>query len=759
MTCGGCVNFLETTLKTKLPGVVTAAVALMIERADVTYDPAKTSPAAIGKLIDASGFTSTLMAAKPSGGVKKPKAAAAAAVVGTKRTNNQANGGSSASSGAEESKTNGRSGDRVPLTRGQGSSSALLSPSSNYGGILHGDDADGDGDYQDEDDDHEDGGGTEVDECLTSGEGRDIEKGHDRSATPNGHAKKKKKNVSSSSPSAASASPSKNARGKRGATDSTANSTPRRRVKEAADDRFYEDDEALGEEVDEQGNHLSGGEGEDDYDDEAGGAFDERPKELPIEVSKRMWWRKLKITLVFAVPVLFLAMVAPAIPVLSDVLMTPIVGNFTVMALLLWSLCTPVQFGIGAHFFRVAYTGLKHGHANMSLLITLGTLSAYLYSAIASIMAMFATPSPHGGAHMAQGGEMREHFFETSSTMIAIVVFGQWIENFAKSKTSEALSKLMSLQSATATKVVLDDRGVVESEMEVAGDDLRPGELIKVLRAQRVPADSMIIQGTCYVDESMLTGESLPVCRKETDPIIGGTVITDGMVIAQVKRVGKDTTLSQIVRLVEDAQASKAPISAYADKVSSVFVPAICVLAVITFIVWLSLASSGTVPEEDRHGASSFLFAFMFGISVLVIACPCALGLATPTAVMVGTGVGAKLGILIKGGAVCIIMISASFASPLLHGLLRVVSCRFFISLPLLIILYSSSVSVCIPTFPTLSLSLSAICHTHCRRWRWPARSLVWSWTRPAPSLRASPVSPTSGCSLPPLPLLLFQPL
>lgn len=355
------------------------------------------------------------------------------------------------------------------------------------------------------------------------------------------------------------------------------------------------------------------------------------------------YYRLLLICLFFGVPVFFFAMVLPYIPAFQNALHKRVSGNLSLTSFLLWILCTPVQFYVGAIFYKAAWKGLVHCSFNMSLLVVLGTTAAYAYAFI-DVISDWASEADTSGEHVMGG----EHFFETSSTLITFVILGRYLENIAKGKTSEALTKLMSLQASFATVVTLNDRDEVIEEKEVPAELLKSGDVVKVLRGQKIPADGVVQNGTITIDESMITGEPMPALKNVGDPVIGSTVIQEGQCRIACTQVGEDTKLSQIVRLMENAQSSKAPIQAFADQVSSVFVPFVIITSLVTFFLWLNFAEH--IEMSAKMGESDFLFAFLFGLAVMVIACPCALGLATPTAVMVGTGVAASLGVLIKGG-------------------------------------------------------------------------------------------------------------
>jgi Cu+-exporting ATPase len=296
---------------------------------------------------------------------------------------------------------------------------------------------------------------------------------------------------------------------------------------------------------------------------------------------------------------------------------------------LLWLLATPVQFWAGWQFYRGTWGALKHRTADMNTLIAVGTSAAYFYSAVVVI-----APQVFTGARMAP-----EVYFDTSSMIIALVLLGRFLEARAKGQTSEAIKKLISLRPDKA--VVIRD-GV---ESEVAVEELQVGDIVLVRPGERVPVDGTVTQGYSTVDESMITGESLPVEKKVGDVVIGGTINLTGSFQFEATRVGKDTTLARIIRMVEEAQGSKAPVQRLADIIASYFVPAVVGVAIVTFVVWSFLG-----PEPAlTHALLNF-------VAVLIIACPCALGLATPTAIIVGTGKGAENGVLIRSGEALEIM-------------------------------------------------------------------------------------------------------
>lgn len=283
-------------------------------------------------------------------------------------------------------------------------------------------------------------------------------------------------------------------------------------------------------------------------------------------------------------------------------------------------IATPVQFYVGARFYRNAYHALKSGSSNMDVLIAMGTSAAYFYS----LYNVFFVP-------LEPGMMMKDLYFESAVVIITLILLGKYLEAVAKGKTSEAIKKLMGLQAKTA-RVIREGK-----EEDILIEEVRPGDLIIVKPGEKIPVDGIVVEGSSAVDESMLTGESIPVEKKAGDQVIGATINRFGAFTFKATKVGKDTALAQIIRMVEEAQGSKAPIQKIADQVSGVFVPVVIVIALVTFILWYLFTG------EFTQGLIS-------AVAVLVIACPCALGLATPTAIMVGTGKGAENGILIKGG-------------------------------------------------------------------------------------------------------------
>jgi Cu+-exporting ATPase len=295
-------------------------------------------------------------------------------------------------------------------------------------------------------------------------------------------------------------------------------------------------------------------------------------------------------------------------------------------------LSTPVVFWCGWQFFRMAWMGLKRFRANMDSLVALGTGTAYVYSVAATIWPGFFA-SGVGQAGM-NGMAMVPVYFEAAAVIIVLVLLGKLFEARATNQTGEAIKRLIGLQAKTAR--VLRD-GV---ERDIPVEEVTVGEIVLVKPGEKIPVDGVVESGSSSIDESMLTGESVPVEKTAGSPVFGATLNALGALRFKATKVGKDTALQQIVRLVEQAQGSKAPIARLADTISGYFTPAVLAIAIVTFVTWFFIA-----PVDSR--LSSALLAF---VSVLIIACPCALGLATPTAIMVGTGRGAEHGILIKGG-------------------------------------------------------------------------------------------------------------
>jgi len=291
-------------------------------------------------------------------------------------------------------------------------------------------------------------------------------------------------------------------------------------------------------------------------------------------------------------------------------------------------LATPVQFSVGSGFYKGAWSSIQMRMFTMDSLIAIGTSAAYFYSVVVFLQYAFF----HGSIIGIGGEKIPDLYFETAALLITFVSLGKWIESRAKGQTSEAIKKLMRLQPKTARVI----RG--EKTEDIPIESVIIGDVILVRPGEKVPTDGVITKGLSALDESMLTGESMPVEKKEGDKVTGATLNKTGSFEFRTTKIGADTALAQIIRLIEEAQGSRAPIQAFADRVSSWFVPAVIGIAILTFIVWFFVIHA------------SLSFSLMAFTAVLVIACPCALGLATPTAIMVATGKGAQYGILIKGG-------------------------------------------------------------------------------------------------------------
>src|SRR3989338_615625 len=284
-------------------------------------------------------------------------------------------------------------------------------------------------------------------------------------------------------------------------------------------------------------------------------------------------------------------------------------------------LATPVQFWAGFAFYRATISALKHRTANMDTLVAIGTTVAFGYSAFVTVLPQLVIkigiePMP---------------YFDTAAIIIGLILLGRYFEAKAKAGTSEAIKKLIGLQAKTA-RVLRDGK-----EVDIPIDRVVIGDVIRVRPGEKIPVDGKIIEGQSSIDESMITGESIPIDKAKGDIVIGATLNKTGSFLYKATKVGADTMLSQIIKLVQEAQASKAPIQRLVDLISSYFVPVVLILAITTFVVWYVFGPSPV-----------FLFAMLNAIAVLIIACPCAMGLATPTAIMVGTGIGANKGILIK---------------------------------------------------------------------------------------------------------------
>ncbi|CAJ2500417.1 Uu.00g032700.m01.CDS01 [Anthostomella pinea] len=378
------------------------------------------------------------------------------------------------------------------------------------------------------------------------------------------------------------------------------------------------------------------------------------------------WRRAFQVSASFAIPVFLIGMVFPmALPFLDfggvELLQGLFLGDIICLCLTI-----PIQFGIGKRFYKSAYKSVKHGSPTMDVLVVLGTSAAFFFSVFAMLVSFLFPPHTRPST-----------IFDTSTMLITFITLGRFLENHAKGQTSKALSRLMSLAPSMAT--IYADPIAAEKAAEgwdaiaVSGEPKTPGrdgnaaeekviptelicvgDIVVMRPGDKIPADGAIVRGETYVDESMVTGEAIPVQKKKGSNVIGGTVNGHGRFDFRVTRAGRDTQLSQIVKLVQDAQTTRAPIQRLADILAGYFVPTILILGFLTFIVWMVLSHALTNPPKiflQAESGGKLMVCVELCISVIVFACPCALGLATPTAVMVGTGIGAENGILVKGGA------------------------------------------------------------------------------------------------------------
>ncbi|XP_052018139.1 copper-transporting ATPase 2 isoform X3 [Apodemus sylvaticus] len=365
----------------------------------------------------------------------------------------------------------------------------------------------------------------------------------------------------------------------------------------------------------------------------------------------KQWKKSFLCSLVFGIPVmgLMIYMLIPSnTPHEAMVLDHNIIPGLSILNLIFFILCTFVQFLGGWYFYVQAYKSLRHKSANMDVLIVLATTIAYAYSLVILVVAV---------AEKAEKSPVT--FFDTPPMLFVFIALGRWLEHVAKSKTSEALAKLMSLQATEATVVTLGQDNLILREEQVPMELVQRGDIIKVVPGGKFPVDGKVLEGNTMADESLITGEAMPVTKKPGSIVIAGSINAHGSVLVKATHVGNDTTLAQIVKLVEEAQMSKAPIQQLADRFSGYFVPFIISVSTLTLVVWIVIGfvDYGVVqkyfPNPSKHVSQTEViirFAFQTSITVLCIACPCSLGLATPTAVMVGTGVAAQNGVLIKGG-------------------------------------------------------------------------------------------------------------
>ena len=328
--------------------------------------------------------------------------------------------------------------------------------------------------------------------------------------------------------------------------------------------------------------------------------------------------KELKSDLIFAVILTIPILIINMGMIWSNFFLNDILNNGQINKLLL-ILTTPVIFISGKRFYKVFWNNLKHFTADMNSLVAIGTGSAYLFSLLITLFPEIFSKSNH----------QYHVYFDTTVVIITLILLGRWLESRAKSKTGSAIKKLIELQPKTA--IVKENKLEIEKKL----DDLKVGDIIVIKPGTKIPADGLITFGSSSVNEAMITGESLPVEKFLGSKVIGGTINTTGYFEFEITTIGKNSVLGQIIKLVEEAQGSKAPIQNLADKVAAVFVPVVVLIAIMTFISWLFI-----IPDDLSVGLVNF-------IAVLIIACPCALGLATPTALIVGMGKAAQNGILL----------------------------------------------------------------------------------------------------------------
>ena len=337
------------------------------------------------------------------------------------------------------------------------------------------------------------------------------------------------------------------------------------------------------------------------------------------EAEQQSLLRDLRLAAALTIPLVFVAMapmMVPGVAAWMHRLLPEGAWRWIELAL-----ATPVQFVAGRRFYRQGWAELRHLSPGMNTLVMMGSSAAYFYSLLAVLVPQIF---PAGTANL---------YFEAAAVIITLILFGKYLEAKAKGQTSEAIRKLVQLRPKTARVV----RNGETTEIPI--DEVVPGDLIQVRPGEKIATDGVVTEGMSYVDESMITGESVPVEKTPDSPVVGSTVNKTGSFVFRAERVGSDTVLAQIIRMVEEAQASKPPIQRVADKIAGVFVPIVIGIALLTFVVWL------IVGPDPRLS-----YAFVAAVSVLVIACPCAMGLATPTAIMVATGRGAEMGTLFRQG-------------------------------------------------------------------------------------------------------------
>jgi Cu+-exporting ATPase len=380
----------------------------------------------------------------------------------------------------------------------------------------------------------------------------------------------------------------------------------------------------------------------------------EKPEKEDKQYKKRkMLLSKFFISLIFVIPLVLLQWVMPIWKETDDVINYKIYKNLTVNGIAQFVLTIPMQFWIGLSFYQGALNALKHKRLNVDVLVSLSTTSAFIYSVITLILSV-ALENYEG-----------DILFVECGILINIIFLGKVLENISKGKTAEAIRKLPQLQASTGVLVTNFNSNNANNvninnkirqklqEEEISIKLIQLGDILKVYPGSKIPVDGTVVAGESSVDESIITGESLPVTKRVNDQVVGSTINTNGTLLIRADKVGNETMLAQIIKMVETAQTTKAPIQRFADRISNVFVPLIFSISMLTFVAWMLLIHFNVVLPygADAPFSKNFVFALLNAIAVMVVACPCALGLATPTAVLVGTSVGIRRGILIKSGA------------------------------------------------------------------------------------------------------------